>query len=58
VLARRVVYCSSASRSIRELVQRAYLVGISSTSLSKEAFVPRAFLRPVRTAKEPASRAG
>jgi hypothetical protein len=51
------VYYSSASRSLRELVQRAYLVDISSTSLNKETFVLRVFFKLVRTAKEPATRA-
>jgi len=51
--------CSyNAARFSRELVQRAKPVGTSSTSLSKWALGPKEPLRPERTAKAPAARAG
>ena len=52
------MYYSSASKSSRDFVQSVYPEGIARTSFNKGAFVPRAFFRPVRTANEPASRAG
>ena len=57
LLIRSVCSCSAA-RSLRELVQRAKPEGTSSTSLSKWALGPKEPLRPVRTAKDPAARAG
>lgn len=58
MLAIRVECCVKAAKSLGELVHRAKPEGIARTSLSKGASAPRAFLRPVRIAKEPAALAG